>query len=198
MFESKDPHYTTLDMGRVEESEAYTRLRYSSSKPEWNEVANSSVIEYAVPPDAIGKLVGVSGEFVGSDTAKTVATAFGASSKSASAGITAVPVGQVKAKDKSAGKKKALQPKATPGGKKSAPLALSNPTTSNKKEKPPPATAEASTAATKQTGKGKQPLIPPTSSSQHQPAAMNVASGGVAPGKVTVAHLAKRLEKGAM
>ena len=199
----KDPHYAALDIGTVEGSEGYTSLTYAGPKPKWEEDANS-VREYTLPPDAIPKPVNVS-----SDTAKTGAVTIGASSKSAITGKTTVPVGQVAQKDKKAGKKKALLPKA-PGGKKATPPAVPNPTTPNKKEDsciqsavstttssgmssvPPPAITEA-----KQTDKKKQPLSVPVSL-QHKAATKNVVSGGSAPGKVSVAQLAKRLEKGEM
>lgn len=192
-------------MEKVESCGPYASLELPSSSPkaEWNEYTNNSTREYAVPPDAMSK--------------PERDTTLESTNRTANTGIVAVPLAQASSKNSKAGKKKALQLKVAPGRKKPAPLALSNPTISNKKEDqpivtqsaspttsssdmssaPPPATSEVSTAVTKQesAGKGEQPFIPPAST-QHQPATANAESVKAATGRLSVAELVKSLEKG--
>ena len=202
-LDEKDPHYTPLDVGKVEPQGPYAALdlECSGSKAEFTEFTNNSTREYAVPPDAISKPAGVTTPLESVDNP-------------ANTGIMAVPVAQTSSKKSKTGKKKVLLPKVSSGGKKQAPLALSNPTASNKKEDPltqststnskstgmssvqPPATVESSTAATKRESpkKAKQSLSLPVPS-QDTSAAESADSIKATPKKLSVAEHVKNLEK---
>lgn len=206
----KDAHYTPLDIGKVVESGPYASLRYASSSTEWKEDDISSSREYAVPPDAMPKPVGVSSGCVDSGAPKPVANSTTFRSLGESTNSTTA-VGQAS----SAGKKKPELPKKASRGKKPIPLAIANPTIYNMKQDPvtqsagpttssggmssveSPVATKASTAVAKKekTGKKKQPLSLPASA-KHQSATVNTASGAETPSKLSVAELAKCIEKG--
>ena len=154
--------------------------------------------------------------FNGKDAAaRSAATALRDSGKSANC-RTAMAVSEVSSKISSTRKEKTAPPKVPPDGKKPAthsvrkltpkrkapavPIQITNRTTTSRgaSSVPTPATTNVLSAATKQTGKGKQSFSLPAAS-QHQAAAMNVVGGGTDPAgkKTSVAQLAKRFEKGA-
>lgn len=201
-------------MGKVVESGPYAALRYTSPSTEWKQDDNSSTREYAVPPDAIAKPVGVSSECVDSGAPKPVANSTTFRSLGEPTNST-IAVGQASSKTSSAGGKKPVLPKKTSRGKKPIPLAVANSANCNVKQDPvtqstspttssggmssveSPVATKASTAVAKQgkTGKKKQPLSLPASA-KHQSATVATASGAESPSKLSVAELAKRIEKG--